>query len=106
VTDVAPSLLIAASCVVLHWVAITSLVEDFGRPPEIALVRLWRLSNPRAHGYSRTGNAVVAGFFGALVTGLMVVFLFAGGHMTLIGATELVLAGGWLLYLVKPVPPV
>jgi hypothetical protein len=104
VTDIGPSLLIAASCLGLHWVAITSIVEDFGVLPDVTLTRLWRLGNPRRSDHSRIANAVVAGFFGVVVTGLMAVFLFAGGHMTLIGATELVLAGSWLLYLVRSVP--
>jgi hypothetical protein len=106
VTDIGPSLLIAASCLVLHWVAITSLVEAFGVLPDVSLARLWQLSNPRPNGSSRIVTAVVAGFFGVLVTGLMALFLFAGSYMTLIGATELVLAGGWLLYLVRSGPRV
>jgi hypothetical protein len=41
-----------------------------------------------------------------IVTGLMVLFLLGGGYMTLIGVTELVLAGGWVLYLVRSGPRV
>jgi hypothetical protein len=104
VTDIGPSVLIAASCLVLHWVAITSIAEDFGVLPDVFLARLWRIGNPPRDGHSRIANAVVGGLFGVIVAGLMVVFLFGGGYMTLIGMTELVLAGGWLLYLVRSVP--
>jgi hypothetical protein len=103
VTDIGPSLLIAASCLVLHWVVITSIAEDFGVLPDVFPARLWRLGNPRQDGHSRMANAVIGGLFGVIVTGLMVVFLFGGGYMTLIGVSELALAGGWLVYLVRSV---
>jgi hypothetical protein len=44
---------------------------------------------------------LVAGVFGALATTLMLLFVLAGGHMTLVGAVELLAAGVWLFHLVR-----
>jgi len=99
-TDIGPMLVIALSCLVVHWATITSLVDDLGQLPEgHPLIRLWRAGNRRPERDTRWANVLIAGAFGIVATPLMIVALFGGSYMTLIVAVVLSAAGMWLTYL-------
>ena len=102
VTELGPSLLIAASCLLAHWVMTTSIADDWIGLPDTWVAQFWRTK--RAPGYQRWVNTGIGAFFAAMATFVMIVFLFGGQHMTVIGAAELVLAGSYVWYLTKNRP--
>lgn len=98
-TDLAPSLAIGASALILHMAALTALVAYFRDVRDTRWVRVFLGARavPRT-GLKRWIGAVFAGGTAALATSLMVFFLFGGAHMSVIGAAELIIALLWLRY--------
>jgi hypothetical protein len=99
VVDVGPALLFGAGFLVTHWLAITAVVSEYGTLPDNVLTRPYTVNN-RVRG-ARWADTALAVVFGLIATLMSVLFLFAGGVLTLIGAAELVLAGWWLAYLLR-----
>jgi hypothetical protein len=100
VTDVAPSLLLAFSALVIHMMAFTSVVAAFRTLPANWLERFWREAGyGSSRGWARWSNVALGGAFALLATWIGVNLLLAGSQLTLIGAAELLLASAWLLYL-------
>ena len=99
-TDVAQSLLLAFSALVIHMMAFTSVVALFRTLPANWMERFWREAGyGSSTGWTRWLNVAVAGAFALLATWLVFTLLLAGSQSALIGAAELLLASAWLFYL-------
>jgi hypothetical protein len=98
--ELAESLLLAASALVLHLYSLTSLASGIRILPAPRLESFWLQAGllPRP-GWHRNGNFVIAAGFAILSTFLMLSMLSSGLPMALLAALELALATIWLAYL-------